>query len=269
MQPNRQKASLELLEKLGKPFPAMRKARFAKFYDYDNNKFFDFYLNQGSVVLGYSSSVLSRALKNTLSRGFLHYSPSHLEHQAKKSVAAAIDRNKKAYFFYSMENMLHALEKKSIQIQWDDFLHQKNQEGLMFSQWTLRAELKKQYPMIVLSPAIANGLPVYALLSDKALELEEDSLSPLHYQAVITTLSEMDKNKGEKTYQRLIGPYKNEIIDYGGGIFQVKGFEFTENNVKSLREKCIYIQEGQDYFFLCAQTEEHQMAYLMKSIQKI
>lgn len=269
MQPNRQKASSDLLFLLEKPFPAIRKARFAKFYDYDNNKYFDFNLSDASVVLGYSSVVLSRALKNTLSRGFLHYAPSHLEHQAKKALSSLFQIPLKVYFFYSLESLMREVKLNLPEIQWDDFDHRQGREGVILGERTLRCDIPAGYRHFIFFSAIANGLSVYTLATESAKKMNEDALSPFHFEAVISTLSEMRKNQPEKRYKKLLKPYQGRINDLGGGIFEIKGFALNAETSKKLLEHGIYTRENQRHFYLCAQTEEHQLQYLMKIVEKL
>ncbi|MDH4128081.1 MAG: aminotransferase class III-fold pyridoxal phosphate-dependent enzyme [Spirochaetota bacterium] len=55
-------------------------------YDFDNNKFIDFFLNEGSLILGHANPKVTREIKNYVSKGFVYYLSSPLEIRLAKLI---------------------------------------------------------------------------------------------------------------------------------------------------------------------------------------
>lgn len=238
-------------------YPPIRRARFAKIYDYQGNKFFDFYLNQGSIILGHHSTPLSKSLKNHLSLG-VPFSGQHLKKQVQNSVLKFYPQYQEVTFFFSTPNLLSFLEKKL------------KHPILNLGYKTLRKEASlHQEPFLLLSPAIANGFPMCALLSKKPVFLQEDPIPDIFYQSAKTTLSEVKKVFFKKEINTLLTPYQKDIVLYGHGIFKIKGLSLNQKVATYLKEKKILISPQQEYFFLAKQTEPHQIAYLFKVLKKM
>lgn len=249
-------------------FPVIRKARFAKFYDYDNNKFFDFFLNSGSVVLGYNPKLFTTALKDSLSLGFYQFSQNHIAHQAKKTILKTFPEFKKVYFYSSLETLTLKLKQAELEIHWQGTQKESNLSGIKLLDSTLRAPLPEEHDFYLLSPAIANGFSIYALISRDTLPIEEDFFPAIIYQAVISTLQEFQKGFFEKTYTHLLKPYGKNIENLGGGRFLIPGFPITPELCSKLYQKGIFIHSSQKYFYLCQKTEEHQLKYLLNQVLK-
>lgn len=274
MDTNQQKSSKNILKLLQKSDSeiAIRRARFSKFYDYDNNKFFDFYLQNGAVLLGYQPKALSRILKNTVNRGFFHYAPSHFELNAKNALLKLFPHLKEAYiYFFSDKTQIYELiAKQNLKIEKNKDLIS-NPDNTIYDMdfYTLREKIDSRFSYYLLSPAIANSLPIWALVCKEALNIKESPLSPISFQTVSTSLSEYFKNTQEAYFKKLLNPYKEKIEYFEGGMFLIKEQTINEELSLKLRKKGIYITPFQKYFFLCRQSEEHQIDYLFKTLKKL
>ncbi len=245
------------LDNFSSIYPPIRRARFAKVYDYQGNKFFDFCLNQGSIILGHHPTPLSKSLKNHLSLG-IPFSGQHLKKQVQNSILKFYPQYQEVAFFFSTPHLLSFLEKEL------------KSPVFNLGYKTLREEsILYQDPFLLLSPAIANGFPMCALLSKKPILLQEDPIPDIFYQSAKTTLSEVKKNFFKKEINSLLAPYQKEIALYGHGIFKIKGLSLNQKIALYLKEKKILISPQQEYFFLAKQTEPHQIAYLFKVLKKM
>lgn len=52
------------------PFPIMKRGKGPYIYDYDDNRFVDFYLSNGSLLLGHSHPGITKVIKSWLNRGY-------------------------------------------------------------------------------------------------------------------------------------------------------------------------------------------------------
>jgi len=52
------------------PFPLMKRGKGPYIYDYDDNRFVDFYLSNGSLLLGHSHPGITKIIKSWLNRGY-------------------------------------------------------------------------------------------------------------------------------------------------------------------------------------------------------
>ncbi|HOJ49331.1 MAG TPA: hypothetical protein PKW55_00790 [Spirochaetota bacterium] len=274
MKLNYRKNTLDISNKL-KSEIAIRRARFAKIYDYDGNKFFDFYLFDGSIIFGYNYKPISKILKNTISYGFLNYYPNHLELRAKK-IIKSVYPGYEFYFFYSLDSIKKWFYNSGIEpvfITYNQYSENIDNSSILYlGNRTLRTNFKPEIKYIILSPAIANGLEVYAfgIRESEDLYVKEDKLPLIYYQSIITTISEYIKYKDifDNIYLKKLFDYKNNINYLGGGIFTLNDLNISEFR-DILFKHCIYIEKGQNEIFLCLKTEEHQIKYLFKVLKKI
>lgn len=238
-------------------FPAVRKCRFAKIYDHQGRRFFDFFLNNGSVVLGYHPPAFSRALKNHFSAGF-PFALMHQKEQAKNLILKFYPRHSEAYFFFQRPKLSSDLEK-NLQLKVIDVNFQTLRSGLQF----------ENEPAVLLSPAVANGFPVQVLIAKTPLALAEDPLPSIFFQAVKTCLEEIQKGFWEKNLKKLLAPYEKQIQITGQGMFQIPGLEMNASLSQTLLQKGILISPEQKHFFIASQTEPHQLSFLFKTLNKI
>ena len=253
---------------------AIKRARFSKMYDYDGNKFFDFYLDNGNVFLGYSYKPFTKLLKNTISYGFLNYYPNHLELRAKK-LLNDLYPNFDFYFFYNLISIKNMLQKYNIDIiNYDSNNYIGLNKCLILGNRTLRKSFDlTDVSCFVLYPSISNGMQVYALgvKKDLNIPIKEDKLPIIYYQAIISTISEYKKvyNSLDKIFIEKLKDYMENIDYKGGGIFSVKSLVITKEIRNKLFEKCIFVVENQDEFFLCLETEPHQIKYFFKTLSSL
>jgi hypothetical protein len=267
---NEQKNTRQILNSLGKNSRiAIRKARFAKLYDYDQNKFFDFCLDYGNVILGYNPKVLTRELKNSISRGYYYYAPSHAEIRAKNLIGALFSGPVHITFFTSSNALFRAVQKSGAEIKWDSPLENKKGNGLNLFGRTLRISVPQNYNYYLLSPALANGFPVYTFVSRESSALESEEIPPLYLQSIITVLSEYKKGKWEERYEELLTPFSGRVNYSGGGIFSIPDIALNEELAEKLYEKGIYVNPDQAVFYLCPETEAHQIKYLFKTLKRL
>lgn len=64
----------------------VKRAKGVCLYDFDQNKFIDFFLNQGSLILGHAHPKITRGIKNFVSRGYQYSLPTHLELRLAKLI---------------------------------------------------------------------------------------------------------------------------------------------------------------------------------------
>lgn len=263
----------KIRERLGSSFPfAVRRARKGKLYDYDNHKFFDFYLQNGAVIWGYNPAQLSTFLKNSLSRGYLNHYPSHFELKAKEQVQSSLCPGYHVYFFYATPDIKQRLAPSIEPSRWQDFFPGKQTAPdalLSLSQFTLRASLPPASGYLF-SPALANGWPILTLaLKEPSENLISDPLPLLAYQALYKTLAHYNKGFFEKNFKKLLSPHLSRLTDLGGGIFKLSHQELSPRLNRELYSLGIYVDPAQQSLFLSQSTEPHQLSYLLKALSKI
>lgn len=64
----------------------VKKGKKSYLYDFDQNKFIDFDLNRGSLILGHAHPKTTKAVKNGVTKGYLYSQPTVLEHRLAKLV---------------------------------------------------------------------------------------------------------------------------------------------------------------------------------------
>lgn len=275
---------------------AVKRARMNKIYDYDRNKYFDFYLNQGSVLLGYQHKRLSLNLKNTLSYGFYNSYPSHLLNKAKKSVLNflqtynnSLQNNFTPLFFISEQNLSTFIQKNisegallenlalgSLPLEYKTIQKNEHEKILYIGNYlTTLSDLNNisDFSAIILGSVLANGMPVYTLLVKKNIvEYSYNFDIPIFLlQSIITTLEIMkNKNHLESIFQLLMKPFQNTIKYLGSGVFTVKNV--TDESINTLTpqllKNCLLTSSSKAYFFLCIQTESHSIKYLLNTLKK-
>ncbi|PKL15337.1 MAG: hypothetical protein CVV50_00465 [Spirochaetae bacterium HGW-Spirochaetae-6] len=265
--------TLKIKERLCSPFPfALRRARKAKLYDYDNHKFFDFYLQNGSVILGYNPTQLSTFLKNSLSRGYLGHYPSHFELKAREQIKHVLCPGYHIYFFHATRDFKERLAAQVEPARWQNYLPAENLDPkkiLYLDAYTLRAPLPPADGYLF-SPALANGWPVLTLALQEPLEnLISDPLPLLAYQAIYKTLALYDKGFFERNFKKLLAPHLSGLLDLGGGIFKLKNRELSPKLNRELYSLGIYLDPEQKNLFLSQGTEPHQLAYLLKALDRV
>ena len=238
------------------PF-AVRRAMFSKLYDYDQNKFFDFCLFHGQVVLGYSHHSIRRALKNSLSRGFTNGYETHLTSKVKKML--------QTLFHYPFVNFFHSKENLSAYLK----LHHRSDE-MLDKISSLRNPLSSSEKPLLLDASVSNAFPVLVLLSHENLApFQDDPVSVLALESMKVVLEEYQKPFWEKTFDGLLKPFQRELENLGGGRFQLKSGIKAKEVSEKLFENCIFVHPEQEVFYLAQNTEPHQVKYLVKVLSKI
>ncbi len=87
----------------------IKRGKGAYIYDYDQNKWVDFYLNRGSLILGHAHPLVTKYIKNSISKGyqFIHSSP--LEYQLAKLVMMAYPMIESIRFQHHLSELLDVL----------------------------------------------------------------------------------------------------------------------------------------------------------------
>ncbi len=78
-------------------------------YDFDQNKFLDFYLNKGSMILGHAHPKVTRAIKNSISRGYTLTQPNHYPLQLAKLITSCYPSAETLRFTSSKQQTIQEL----------------------------------------------------------------------------------------------------------------------------------------------------------------
>ncbi len=105
------KETAELINTFG---PVIKRGKGPYLYDYDENRFVDFYLSEGSLLFGHSPPCLTKIIKSWLGRGFSSgYMVASQNMLSKKALRLLINDDHKAgkwlFFGSSLEALLKAV----------------------------------------------------------------------------------------------------------------------------------------------------------------
>ncbi len=86
-----------------------KRVKGAYIYDFNQNKFLDFCLNKGSMILGHAHPRITRAIKNSISRGYALTQPNNYPLQLAKLITSCYPSAETLRFTFSKQQMLQEL----------------------------------------------------------------------------------------------------------------------------------------------------------------
>ncbi len=89
----------------------IKRAKGPYLYDFDQHKFIDFFLNNGTLILGHSHPKVTRFIKNNTNRGFQYSLPTNLELRLAKLIIECCPAIEIMRFFDSKIQIIHELTK--------------------------------------------------------------------------------------------------------------------------------------------------------------
>lgn len=87
----------------------IKRAKGPFLYDYDGNKYLDFHLNNGSLILGHAHPLLTKWIKNIVSKGYISNIPGNLDLRLSKLIHDSYPLMNGIYFFRSYNEVFHRI----------------------------------------------------------------------------------------------------------------------------------------------------------------
>jgi hypothetical protein len=275
-------------------FPiAVKRARNITLYDYNQNKYFDFFLNHGANILGYSHKTLSTTLKNTISYGFMNAYPNHAKLNAKKALKDFFscfpffkESSFELFLCYSRETLF--LNLKNYHQHDLDIIDlttlskaDKTQEIKAFfigNELSLLDSFSAPWHYLIVENIIANGYPLCILIKNQDLDFScpiktDDEFPLIVFPSIIKTIRALSDQKGEKIFEKLLAPYQKKVDYKGFGAFSIKNLSsdfYIEHKIATkLLERGILTNPSKPLFHLSLQTGEHQLRYFLSSLKNL